>query len=106
MTSEQAQAEWEAKRRAHLDRHAAQQRARTRKMRHKVYRYTWADGMVYVGVTKRTLRHRENTHRRQCSVVGHRRSRRLGRRLDGNGTRPGNFGRVRRAGRRFGTGSP
>ena len=66
------QNEWSAKRREYLDRHAEQARERTRRMKHKIYRYTFPDGMVYVGITKRTLGHRENTHRRQCSVVGRR----------------------------------
>lgn len=42
---------------------------------HRVYRYIFVDGAVYVGVTNNTLSRREQAHRRDCSV--------LGRRLDG-----------------------
>ena len=72
MAETMSQAEWEAKRRAHLDRRAAKKRAAWKKRPHTVYEVAFEDGYRYIGVTHHTIADRLRAHKRDYSVVGRR----------------------------------
>lgn len=61
----------QAERRAATTKAAAARRP-AEPVEHKVYRYEFPDGTIYIGVTKMSLRRREDAHKQHLSVVGRR----------------------------------